>query len=71
MFQLNRQECETVVCALRTQYESTQADLASARPTETGRRALESTQAQVSALLAKFEQAGVHVVSHAHGRTVA
>jgi len=71
VFQLNRQECETVVCALRTQYESTQSDLASDRPTEAGRRALEVTQAQTAALLARFEQSGVHVVSHAHGRTFA
>jgi hypothetical protein len=69
VIQLDRQECEAVVCALRTQYESIQSDLASNRPTDAGRRALEITLGQVTALLSKFERFGVHVVSHAHGRT--
>ena len=67
MFELNPQECTTVVCALRTQFESLNSDLVSPTISDVDRRTLEITLAQVSALLDKFERSGVRVVSRAHG----
>ncbi len=71
MFQLSRLECETVVCALRTQLDSINSDLQSGKVTELGARSLYDTEQQVGALLDRFDRAGIRVVSYSDGEAYA
>ena len=63
---LNDRWNATIVCALRTQYESLSTDLATCRLNDVARRALELERHNVIALLLGLHRAGCSVVSHAH-----
>lgn len=69
MITFNNEEYKTIVCALRTQYESLGADLASGDATHSEQIEFENELLKVSTLMTRLDRAGIRVGSHAHGHT--